>query len=173
VSLTAQPDIVTAGDSAVLSWSAVNATACTGEGFATGGATSGTATVTPAATTSYGVTCTNASGGSATGAVTVTVNQGDLEAPTPPTNLQVVRSNKNNVWLAWNASSDNIGVVEYQVLRCEGAGCMPIAVLANVSTTSFRDGGVSSGTTYRYRIRALDAAGNLSGESAIVEVRVR
>jgi hypothetical protein len=119
------------------------------------------------------VTCTNASGGSATGAVTVTVNQADIEAPTPPTNLQVVRTNKNNVWLAWDASSDNVGVVEYQVLRCEGAGCTPIAVLGNVSTTSFRDGGVSSGTTYRYRIRALDAAGNLSGESAIVEARVR
>src|SRR5690606_21738446 len=36
------------------------------------------------------------------------------------------------------------------------------------NTTSFSDTNLSSNTTYRYRVRAVDAAGNLSSYSSIV-----
>jgi len=44
-------------NAATISWSSVNASACTGVNFATGGATSGSVQVTPLVTTTYTVTC--------------------------------------------------------------------------------------------------------------------
>ncbi|HEY4519412.1 MAG TPA: hypothetical protein VJH33_00030 [Candidatus Paceibacterota bacterium] len=64
-SLSASPTSVAAGQSSTLSWSSTNATSCTGVGFSTGGATSGSQTVSPTQTTDYGATCAG-SGGSAT-----------------------------------------------------------------------------------------------------------
>ncbi|MBK7234269.1 MAG: fibronectin type III domain-containing protein [Sterolibacteriaceae bacterium] len=37
--------------------------------------------------------------------------------------------------------------------------------MATPTSTSFADSGLTAGTTYRYRLRAVDAAGNLSGYS--------
>src|SRR6185369_5391549 len=50
---------------------------------------------------------------------------------------------------------------------CQGAGCTTFAQIASPSTTSYSDGGPSPSTTYRYRVRAADAAGNLGAYSAI------
>ena len=44
-------------NAATISWSSVNASACTGTNFSTGGATSGSVQVTPLVTTTYTVTC--------------------------------------------------------------------------------------------------------------------
>jgi hypothetical protein len=67
---------VTAGGTATLTWSSINATACTASGSWTGTqATSGTATITAPTTTgtaTYTLTCTNAQG-SANGSATLTV----------------------------------------------------------------------------------------------------
>jgi len=57
VTLTASPTTVTAGSSALLSWSSTRATSCKGTGFSTGGNTSGSVTVTPTANTTYSITC--------------------------------------------------------------------------------------------------------------------
>ena len=59
------------GQSATLMWSSTNATTCSGTGFSASG-TSGSLTVSPTATTTYGITCTG-SGGSASQSVTVAV----------------------------------------------------------------------------------------------------
>src|SRR6185369_16297010 len=50
---------------------------------------------------------------------------------------------------------------------CQGAGCTTFAQIASPSTTSYSDGGLTASTTYRYRVRAADAAGNLGAYSAI------
>jgi hypothetical protein len=73
LSLSASPTSVTTGGTAMLSWTSANATACTASGgsFTGSEATSGTASVTVSATTTYGLTCTGP-GGSATQSVSVT-----------------------------------------------------------------------------------------------------
>lgn len=58
VLLTATPSSVGSGQSSTLQWSSSNANSCTGTNFSTGGATSGTATVSPTQNTTYTVTCT-------------------------------------------------------------------------------------------------------------------
>ena len=40
--------------------------------------------------------------------------------------------------------------------------------VAAPTATSFSDTGLAAGTSYSYRVRATDAAGNLSGYSAVV-----
>src|SRR5882762_3118537 len=53
------------------------------------------------------------------------------------------------------------------VERCTGAGCSNFAQIATPTTTTFNDTGLTSSTSYSYRVRATDAAGNLSSYSAI------
>jgi len=52
------------------------------------------------------------------------------------------------------------------VERCQGSGCTTFAQIASVTTTSYSDAGLTASTSYRYRVRATDAAGNLSGYSS-------
>lgn len=58
--LTADPASITAGQSSTLTWSASDAASCTGTGFNTGGAASGSVMVTPAGTTTYAIACEGA-----------------------------------------------------------------------------------------------------------------
>ncbi len=58
--LTADPAAITQGQSSTLTWSASDATSCTGSGFNTGGAPSGSVIVTPASTTTYAIACEGA-----------------------------------------------------------------------------------------------------------------
>jgi hypothetical protein len=48
------------------------------------------------------------------------------------------------------------------VERCQGAGCTPFALIATPSTNSYSDPSLTAGTRYRYRVRAVDGAGNPS-----------
>ena len=74
-SLSANPTSITAGQSSTLTWSSTNVTSCSGTGFSTGGATTGSRTVTPSSSTTYSVICTG-SGGTATASVIVHVGAG-------------------------------------------------------------------------------------------------
>ena len=55
----------------------------------------------------------------------------------------------------------------YRVERCQGASCTSFVQIATPTGTTFSNTGLAAGTTYRYRVRAIDAAGNLSGYSTI------
>jgi hypothetical protein len=63
------------GGSAMLTWDSSSAASCAGTGFSTGGAVSGSVTVSPTTTTAYSVTC-----GGASAAATVSVS-GTLRNP--------------------------------------------------------------------------------------------
>ena len=83
VTISVSPTSITVGQSATITWSSTNATACTASGGWSGTeATSGTATVTPiaAGTLNYALACTGA-GGSSSGTTTLTV----AAAPAAPT----------------------------------------------------------------------------------------
>ncbi|HYV27494.1 MAG TPA: hypothetical protein VFA77_08180 [Candidatus Eisenbacteria bacterium] len=102
---------------------------------------------------SDGVSSTHNGSASATYAVNVV----DTSAPTAPSNL-VASSKRGKAQLTWNASSDNVGVVNYCVWR-NGVK------IAQPTSTSYLDGAVTAGATYSYSITAMDAAGNTSGQS--------
>lgn len=99
VTLTADPNAVTAGGSATLTWSSTNASGCTAAGAWSGPkAASGTqGTGTLSATSTFTLTCTGA-GGSATRSATVTVTPVPPPPPPPPhidTVLSAWMSDKN------------------------------------------------------------------------------
>lgn len=70
--LAANPSSITAGQTSVLSWTSTNADSCTGSGFIST-SVSGIASVTPATTTAYSITCSGP-GGSASESVTIAVS---------------------------------------------------------------------------------------------------
>jgi glucose/arabinose dehydrogenase/PKD repeat protein len=91
----------------------------------------------------------------------------DTTRPTAPTGLSGTGVSGTQINLAWTASTDNVGVTGYRVERCQGAACTNFAEVATPTGTTYSDPGRSPSTTYRYRVRAADAAGNLSTYSAI------
>jgi parallel beta-helix repeat protein len=80
----------------------------------------------------------------------------DSIAPTMPSVFIANATSSSAVSLAWTASTDNVAVTGYRILR-NGA------YLTTVTSTSFNDSGLSSSTTYTYSVSALDSAGNQSG----------
>ena len=86
---------------------------------------------------------------------------GDTTPPTAPTNLSATAASSTQVNLSWSAATDNVAVTGYRVERCQGAGCSNFAEIAQPTGTTFSDAGRSASTSYSYRVRAVDAAGNL------------
>ena len=91
----------------------------------------------------------------------------DTQAPTAPTGVTATAGSQSQIDLAWTASTDNVAVSDYRVERCQGATCANFVQVATPTAASYSDAGLLAATTYRYRVRAADAAGNLSGYSAI------
>jgi hypothetical protein len=89
--------------------------------------------------------------------------------PSAPTNLSAAAVSTTQINLSWTASTDNAGVAGYLLERCQGAGCTTFAQIAslNGTTTSYDDTGLTANTSYSYRVRARDAAGNLSSYSNV------
>ena len=85
----------------------------------------------------------------------------DTTPPTAPTNLAASAVSATQVNLTWTAATDNVAVTGYRVERCQGAGCSTYTQVGTPTTTSFNNTGLAPSTTYRYRVRAVDAAGNL------------
>ena len=91
----------------------------------------------------------------------------DTTPPSQPGTLTANAVSASEVDLAWGASSDNVGVTGYQVERCQGSNCSNFTQIATPAGTSYKDTSVSASTSYSYRVRASDAAGNLSSYSNI------
>jgi len=86
----------------------------------------------------------------------------DTQAPTAPASLTPALANNGKINLSWTSSTDNVGVTGYLLERCSGAGCTNFSQIATPSTTTYNDAGLTPGTSYSYRVRATDGAGNLS-----------
>ena len=89
----------------------------------------------------------------------------DTEAPSTPTNLTASNTTQNSTELNWTASTDNIGVSGYDILQ----GGSVIASVSG-STTNYQVTGLSPNTSYAFRVRANDAAGNQSSNSNVANV---
>jgi chitodextrinase len=95
---------------------------------------------------------------------------GDTQAPTAPTNLTATAASSSQINLSWTGSTDNVGVVNYRVERCQGAGCSNFTQIGTPTSTTYSDTGLSASTSYSYRVRAADAVPNLSGYSNTASV---
>ncbi|MEK7560420.1 MAG: Ig-like domain-containing protein [Patescibacteria group bacterium] len=99
---------------------------------------------------------------------TLTVNaSSDTTAPSTPSNFSAAVVSDSRIDLSWSASTDNVGVLNYRLERCAGSSCTNFTQIATPTGTSYSNTGLSASTTYRYRVRAVDAAGNVSGYSNI------
>jgi chitodextrinase len=118
-------------------------------------------TVVPGRTYTYAVRAFDAAGNrsapSAAAPVTIPLPVDD-SPPSAPTGLTASAATTTSAVLSWDASTDDVGVTAYDVLR-DGS------VVASVSGTSFTDTTLSPATAYMYTVRARDAAGNASDES--------
>lgn len=92
----------------------------------------------------------------------------DTTPPTKPTNLQATVVSTSQINLAWNVSIDSVGIAAYLIERCAGASCSGFAQIVTSVTPVYSNTGLSPATSYSYRVRAVDAAGNLSDYSTIV-----
>ena len=91
----------------------------------------------------------------------------DPTPPSVPTNLTATVLNATQINLGWTASTDNVAVTGYRVERCQGVGCNNFAQVGAPAGAGFSDTGLAPGTSYSYRVRAADAAGNFSAYSNI------
>ncbi|MGW2155269.1 GH12 family glycosyl hydrolase domain-containing protein [Nonomuraea sp. NPDC001699] len=93
----------------------------------------------------------------------------DRTPPTTPGTPTASGTTAAATTLTWGASTDTggSGLAGYDILRATGDTFTQVGTSA---TTSYTDTGLTPATTYRYRVRARDGAGNLSPESAAVTV---
>ncbi|MED7928140.1 cellulose binding domain-containing protein [Nonomuraea sp. LP-02] len=94
----------------------------------------------------------------------------DTSPPTAPSGLAASATTSTGTTLTWTAATDDTGVTGYDVLRAPGASGGTFAQAGTSATTSFSDTGLTPGTTYRYQVRARDAAGNTSPVSNTAQV---
>jgi hypothetical protein len=108
----------------------------------------------------------------ATSSSQVSIVATDVAPPTTPTGV-IATGGSSSASLAWTASTDNTGVVGYQVYRGTAPGVVPSPGSLLVTTTdpSYIDIPPTNGTWY-YVITAQDAAGNVSGVSAEVNATI-
>ena len=80
--------------------------------------------------------------------------------------MKATATSPTQINLSWTAATDNVAVTGYRVERCQGAGCAVFTEIAQPPGTTFSDAGRTASTSYSYRVRAIDAAGNLGPYSA-------
>ncbi len=91
----------------------------------------------------------------------------DTQAPSTPGSLSATTVSGAQINLSWTASTDNVGVTGYRVESCSGSGCTNFVQIATPTATTYSNTGLTAGTSYSYRVRATDAAANLSAYSSV------
>ena len=133
------------------------------------------ATVPAGGTYQIGFNGSLSAGATETAPVSCTVNgspcaggpgEDDTEAPTAPEGLSVSGTTSSSVELSWTASTDDTAVAGYEVLS-GGQAVRTVIGDTPAATVS----GLDPDTEYTFTVRAFDAAGNRSAESAPVTAR--
>lgn len=125
--------------------------------------TSGAITGSVANTGNYTstITAVNSSGsGSAT--LTWTINA-DSTVPATPTGLAASNIGATGFVLSWTATTDNVAVTGYEVMR-------DTTSLGTVAGTSVAVNGLAANTSYALKVRARDAVGNWSSWSSVSSI---
>ena len=104
---------------------------------------------------------TDSNGASAYADVTINADpSSDSQAPSAPGNLISTGQTFNSISLAWDASTDNIGVTGYNIYQ--GA---TLAGSVGGTINTFTVNSLNPNTSYSFTVKAKDAAGNISPAS--------
>lgn len=112
--------------------------------------TAGTHLITASVTDSGGMTG-NAS-------VTITVNASTLQPPAKPSNLTANAVSRSVINLTWIGNSDN--ETGFKIERSTNGSTFVQIGTTGADTTTYSSGGLKRNTTYSYRVRAYNAAGD-------------
>ncbi len=87
----------------------------------------------------------------------------DTEAPTAPLNLRSTQITGTSVTIAWDAATDNMGVVGYEVYQDN-------VLIGKETGTTYTVTGLETWREYSFTVKAFDAVGNQSVASNEVKV---
>jgi len=107
---------------------------------------------------------TDAEGSALTGdCVFVFTTGSDTEPPGTPPGFRAAAEGAHAIRLTWASSTDDVGVVSYEIARSRSQGG-PFSVVcqAGATDTGYLDEGLEEAAAYYYQIVAVDAAGNRS-----------
>ncbi|MDP2651687.1 MAG: CARDB domain-containing protein, partial [bacterium] len=139
-SLSANPSSITNGQSSTLTWSSTNATSCTAAGgFSTGGATSGSTSVSPSSTSNYQISCTGPGGSANSNVVTVTVLEPTVTITANPTRV-VTGSNSTISWSASQVNSCTVSGPGLSSATLSGSQSVVISTQSTYTITCQTDG---------------------------------
>src|SRR6185369_6170127 len=104
------------------------------------------------------------------GAVSATTQAAhDASPPTQPGTINVAGLSSTSATLTWAASTDNVHVMGYRILR--GAAGAPLSQLVQIGTTeeiaSYSATSLKASTTYQFAVLALDSSNNLSSARTV------
>jgi hypothetical protein len=118
-----------------------------------------------AGTDTFTYTVSDGHGGTDTATVLLTVvNDSSVPTVTSPVESfygQTVATSTVNANLRWSGSDTGSGIATYQLQVSVDSGAYTAIALASPTTTSINRS-LTSGRTYRYRVRAIDGQGNAS-----------
>ena len=103
------------------------------------------------------LTVTDNLGASNSATTTIQVN---ADLPSAPGNLTASAISRSQINLLWTDNANN--ETGFKIERCAGATCTNFAQIATVgaNVVNFSHTGLKRNTTYRYRVRAYNGAGN-------------
>ena len=118
----------------------------------------------------YRVLAFNAGGSSASSNIAdATTPAAPLQSPAAPSNLTATPTSYSQVELSWSDNSSNEN--GFQIERCTGtvASCGSFAQIGQVTfdINAVTDAGLQGQTTYTYRVRAFNAAGQSAYSNAV------
>ena len=102
-------------------------------------------------------------GGESTGATASVTTTGDASRPTRPGRPSKASSKRTRITIRWGASTDDWEVSKYEVWMAKGnAGFRRVKVDTSPGSRRFTKRSLKPGTYYRFKVRAIDAAGKKS-----------
>lgn len=117
--------------------------------------------LTVVTTYTFTVRAKDAAGNTSVASSGTNVTTIDTTAPTIPANVVASNETQTTIDLNWAASTDNVGVANYAIYSSG-------VFVASTSTTTYQVTGLTADTAYTFVVRAEDAAGNVSANSATV-----
>ncbi len=108
---------------------------------------------------SYRVRAYNASGDSDYSNTATALTQAAPAVPVAPSNLVATAVSSSQINLTWTDADNEQG---FKIERCTGVGCTEFIQIATVgaNVTSYSNTGLTASTSYSYRVRAYNAAGD-------------
>lgn len=112
----------------------------------------------PSTTYKYRILAFNDIGNSGYSNTVTTTTPAIVTIPSAPSDLKSVGATSNSVSLSWADNSDN--ETGFEVQRLNSSGTLLKSVIRGANSKTYTDLNLQPSTTYKYRIRAVNSAGN-------------